>query len=248
MSKGLREEEEPIGIREELEALLKIQDQDLEIRELRVGIERLRSRREELERKIEREKKVLEGKREELGEMHRDSRKKNDEVDSLDYQIRNYQKQLDEGIMSFKEMEVLKGKIEQLREKMEELEDKALGLMMEIEAKEEELAKQESSFERWREKIELEIQKLEKEIGGKSAGVQESERRREQLESGVGHHLLAQYERLLQDYEYEEPIATVEGGSCSGCKMSLSRNTLEKIREGMELVTCENCHRILYVR
>jgi predicted nucleic acid-binding Zn-ribbon protein len=38
----------------------------------------------------------------------------------------------------------------------------------------------------------------------------------------------------------------LEGHSCGGCKLSLSATTLEKVREDMEIVACENCSRILY--
>ena len=233
-------------IRERLNLLLQIQEQDYSIRELGARIRKLVARKEKLEREIAEERADLERKEQALEELRHESNRRNDEVDSLDDQIRNYQKQLDEGIMSYREMEALKEKIERTKARMEELEDEAIELMNEIEAREEDLAREREAYREWEQGVRGEIRRVEQEGATRRAELEEAKRRRAELTAGVERHLLEQYERLLKDYGYEEPIAAVEGESCSGCKMRLSQNTLERLREGRELVVCENCHRILY--
>jgi len=233
-------------IRERLNPLLQVQEQDLRIKELEMRLRRLAEHKEELERKIAEGRADLEGKRKALEELRRESHRRNDEVDSLDYQIRKYQKELDEGIISYKEMETLREKIAHSRSRMEELEDEAIALMGEVEAHEEGFSQEEAAFAAREQEVRAEISRVEKESVVRRAELEEAEQRRVELAEGVERHLLEQYERLLRDYGYEDPIATVEGGSCSGCKMWLSQNTLERLREGRELVVCENCHRILY--
>jgi hypothetical protein len=235
-----------IMMRERLELLLQLQEQDRRIRELEGRLRRLRGEKESLEGEIAAQRAELEQKREALEELRRESHRRNDEVDSLDYQIRKYQKELDEGIISYKEMEVLREKIAHSKARMEELEDEAIALMNEIEAREEGFAAEEAELAAREEELRAEIRRVEEESAARRAELEEAQGRRAELATRVERHLLEQYERLLEDYGYADPIATAEDGSCSGCKMRLSQNTLERLREGRELVVCENCHRILY--
>ncbi len=150
--------------------------------------------------------------------------------------------------MSYREMEALKEKIEHSKSRMEELEDGAIQLMNEIETGEKELRREEESQKEREQEILDEIRQLEEEGRAGQAELQQAQRRRAELAGSVERHPLEQYERLLRDFGYEDPIAHVEDDSCSGCKMRLSQNTLERLREGRELVNCENCHRIIYRR
>jgi len=233
-------------MRERLELLLQLQEQDRQIRELEGRLRRLAGEKEALEGEIAAHRAELERKKEALEELRRESHRRNDEVDSLDYQIRKYQKELDEGIISYKEMEVLREKIAHSKARMEELEDEAIALMNELDRREEELAQEEAGVAAREEELQAEIRRVEEVSAARRAELEEVRGRRAELATRIERHLLEQYERLLGDYGYEEPIATVEDGSCSGCKMRLSQNTLERLREGRELVVCENCHRILH--
>ncbi len=233
-------------IKERLLLLLQIQEQDQRIRELGARIRQLAARKEALEQKIAEERAQLARKEHELQELRQESHRRNDEVDSLDYQIRNYQGQLDQGIMSYREMEALKEKIEHSKRRMEGLEDEAIALMNELEAREETLLQEEKAQQERERGVGDEIHQVERESQACQAELEEARGRRTELAAGVERHLLQQYERLLRDFGYEDPIAHVEDDSCSGCKMRLAQNTLERLREGRELVACENCHRIIY--
>ncbi len=234
-------------IRGKLSLLLELQAQDLRLRELEVRIKRLNHRCAELERKIAERRAALEAKERELEELRRESRRRNDEVDALDYKIRDYQRQLEEGIISYKEMEALREKIALSRKRMEELEEQAIALMDEIDLREAELAEEEREITAWEAQVRGEIAKLEGEIKARQAELERGQRERAELASRIEPYLLEQYERLRGDFGYEDPLARVEGGSCSGCLIRISENALEKLREGRELVSCENCHRILYL-
>lgn len=233
-------------MRERLELLLRLQEQDRRIRELEERLRRLTDQRESLEGRIAAHRAELERKREALEGLHHESRRRNDEVDSLDSQIRRYQKELDEGIISYKEMEVLREKIAHSKARMEELADEAIALMNEIDRREEEFTIEEAEAAAREEELRGRIRRVEEESAARKTELEQAKQQRAELAANVERHLLEQYERLLRDYGYENPIVGVEGESCSGCKMRLSQNTLERLREGRELVVCENCHRILY--
>lgn len=232
---------------EKLRLLLQIQGQDRVIAELKGRLRRLAARRAELEQQIAARQQALIKLKEGLEGLRRESRRRNDEVDSLDYQIKSYQQQLERSILSYREMEALKEKIEQTKRQMEELADGAIALMGEVEAKEGELAREAAALEEWESSVRQEIERLEREGEARQAELEGAEQRRTELVARLEHHLVEQYERLLRDYGYEDPIVKVEGDSCSGCKMRLSQNTLERVQEGRELAICENCRRILYL-
>ncbi|MGQ9477829.1 MAG: zinc ribbon domain-containing protein [Candidatus Bipolaricaulia bacterium] len=231
---------------ERLRLLLQVQEQDRAIAELKGRLRRLVTRRAELEKQIIERRQALARMKEGLEGLRRESRRRNDEVDSLDYQIKSYQQQLDRSILSYREMEALKEKIELTKRRMEELADGAIALMGEVEAKEEELAREAATLEEWEGVVRREIEQIERESSARQAELEGAERRRAELARGAERHLIEQYERLRVDYGYEDPIVKVEGDSCSGCKMRLSQNTLERVQEGRELAICENCRRILY--
>jgi predicted nucleic acid-binding Zn-ribbon protein len=231
---------------ERLALLFQVQTQDRTIEEFSARLARLAARQRELEERISQRQAELAEKRRALDELRRESHRRNDEVDSLDYQMRNYEKQLRESILSYREMEALKEKLDWTRRRMEELADGAIGLMNEIEAREEQLAREAEELGAWERGVRQEIARVVEETAARQAELEKARERRAALAAQVERHLLEQYERLLRDYHYDEPIARVEGDSCSGCKMWLSENTRDRVREGRELVVCENCHRILY--
>ena len=106
---------------------------DLKLTELSFQIERHAAHRKTIEQKIADERAKLEERKEAHADLERESRKRNLDVDELDENIRGYRKRLNEGIISFKEMEDLRAKIKSDRTRIETMEDEALELMSQIE-------------------------------------------------------------------------------------------------------------------
>ncbi|HDL86569.1 MAG TPA: hypothetical protein ENH11_09650 [Candidatus Acetothermia bacterium] len=168
------------------------------------------------------------------------------EVDKLDDQIREYQDQLDTGIISFKEMEALRMKISNQRIRIGEMEDEALHLMDEIEettaqhAREvENLAAREVDLDSEMAKIDVHIEQLRRELD-------DWKEKRARIVAVLPRHTVQQYDHL--HVKFDDPVVPIEKGTCSGCKLTVSGTTVERARDGMEIVTCENCSRILYAR
>lgn len=231
-------------MREELEVLIKIQEKDVKIRKNRAQIDRLKDKKEELESNLEKEEKKVKEEREDLEGMKKESRDLNNQVDDTDYQIRKYKDRLEEGIISFKEMESLQKKISKLQGRLEDLEDQALDLMLTVEEKEAEVEEDENTLAKTRQRTNQRVSKIDQEIEDKKARIKEIENKKSKLKDRVSSHLLKRYQRLRENFD--DPIVKLEGRSCGGCKLSLSATTVERVREDMEIVTCENCSRILY--
>jgi len=231
-------------MKRELETLLAVQAQDAHLRTLQEKLGQLTERRKDLEETLKAEERSLQDEQRRLEDLRRLSRERTAEVDDLDAQIRRYEQQLEEGLLSFKEMEALREKVASSRQRMERLEEEAIELLDRLEEEEEEMAAREKTFSQWRSRIEEEFQELDRSIEEHRRRIAEAEERREALARDVEAALLERYERLSA--EYEDPVVPVRDGRCTGCNLRLSETTIERVREGSDIVTCENCLRILY--
>lgn len=231
-------------MREELEALLALQDQDVRIRTLEEKSQRLHDQLKQLDATLVAEEASLEEEHNKLEELRRLSRERTAEVDDLDTQIRKYEKQLEEGLLSFKEMEALREQVEHSRQRMEALEEEAIELLERLEAEEEQMKARLETFTRWRSRIEEERSEVERQLEEHHRRIEEEQAKRKRLAEEVDAALLERYERLLS--EHEDPVVPMRDGRCTSCNLRLSETTIERVREGLDLVTCENCLRILY--
>jgi hypothetical protein len=68
---------------------------------------------------------------------------------------------------------------------------------------------------------------------------------REELASVVDDSLRNRYERLFKS-KGTNVIVGIQHGVCGGCHMQLSRQILVSCRAEQEIMTCDNCGRILY--
>jgi len=229
----------------EITLLLDLQATDVQLHEFSVQIDRLRAQRVQTEGRIAAEEADVDRLRERLAELEHESRMKNLAVDELDMNIRQYQERLDKGIISFKEMEDLRAKIDSERGRISAMEDDALVLMDTIE-------ESRRTLERAVVDCTEKVKRLRSQIDDIASRIAETEQRanglaeeRTALCERVPAYLIKQYDTLRQ--RSSEPLAPIKNGTCSGCKLKLSGSTIERVRGGMGIVTCEHCSRILYV-
>ena len=231
-------------MKRKLDALLALTAQDARLRALHEKLERLQAQLRQLEGTLAAEQRALDEERRKLEELKRLGRERSAEVDDLDAQLRKYQRQLDEGLLSFKEMEALREKIASGRRRMERLEEEAIELLERAEQQEATLKTQEASFAQWKARLEGEIAELRREIEHQQRVLEQERAKRDRLLKEVEPGLLERYRRLSADYD--DPVVPVRDGRCTGCTLQLSEITLERVREGREVTTCESCGRILY--
>jgi len=230
----------------ELAALLALHAQDSHLRRLEERLDRLLAQKKQLEETVASEEQELAARKEALEALKRRSRERAAEVDDLDTQIRKYQQQLDEGLLSFKEMEALREKVQSSRTRMEALEEEAIALLDEVEREEAAMREREAAFRKWHERMAEELAEIDREIEAQRRNLEAERTKRETLAQEVDAALRERYERLLR--EYENPVVPLREGRCTGCRLQVSEITVERVREGREIVACENCLRILYAQ
>ncbi|GBC76055.1 hypothetical protein HRbin07_00248 [bacterium HR07] len=228
----------------ELEVLLELNRHDAAIREQALKIEGLQRRRTTLVEAIAREHAEFLAQKRQFEELQRQSREKSREVDDLDAQIRADTEKLRTGLLSYKEMDALRVRVEHSRARIDQLEDEAIALINKVEEQAPQIKKAEEDFLKWKSKIDQEIAQIDYEIAVHTREIERLQQERVQRAAAVEPQLLRQYEELRT--RYEDPIALVHGGVCAGCNLRVSEITMERVRT--EIVTCENCSRLLYVK
>ncbi len=229
----------------EITQLLELQATDGQLHEFSIQIDRLRAQQKQTEGRIAKEAAAVDQLRERLSQLEHESRMKNLEVDELDVNIRQYQERLDKGIISFKEMEDLRAKIVLERGRISTMEDEALTLMDTIEETKQGLERAIADCDEKTEQLRSQIGEIAtriSELQAQAAGLTDE---RAALRERIPSYLVQQYETLRGSSS--EPIASIQNGTCAGCKLKLSGSTIERVRGGMGIVTCEHCNRILYV-
>jgi len=231
-------------VHSELEQLLILQDRQQKIRQIQTEIKTLPLERAHLEsqlaataagveslkqkgRHIEIERKKLEldvGTRSEsivrLKTQQYQTRK-NDEFQAIGHEIQRY------------EAEIRK------------LEDQELELMIEADKFKGQIEAAEKSARATKDSISRQLADLETKLKALGSQQQELEKERETLAAQIDDDLLDQFERLFNS-KGDAAIVAVEHGVCTGCHMKVTTATASQVKAGKEIVSCENCGRILY--
>ncbi len=229
----------------ELEQLLVLQDRQQKIRQIQAEIKTLPLERAHLEsqlaataagfeslklkgRQVEVERKKLEldvGTRTEsiarLKTQQYQTRK-NDEFQAIGHEIERYENEI------------------------RKLEDQELELMIEADKLKAEIDAADKSARTTKESISRQLTDLETKSKALGSQRQELESDREALAAQIDPDLLDQFERLFNS-KGDAAIVAVEHGVCTGCHMKVTTATAARVKAGKEIVSCEQCGRILYL-
>lgn len=126
-----------------------------------------------------------------------------------------------------------------------ELEDAIISLMEQIETATAGTAEVETRFAEEEKKLATERARIEESFAAVDAELAElaAMRARDSAESDPD--IFAMYDQMVQT---RQGLAVVEAVnySCMGCHMSLPPQVFNNVRLNKEIITCHNCHRILY--
>ena len=69
---------------------------------------------------------------------------------------------------------------------------------------------------------------------------------RERLVAALPKAMGAQYVRIVARIRDGVAVAEARNGACMACFMALRPQAMAQVRRGEEIITCDNCNRILY--
>lgn len=147
-----------------------------------------------------------------------------------------------------KEYTAVLREIDSTRKHIGSLETDILRRMEELEKLDAELAARTPDVERMRAEVDLILDALDKEHDAVNRQLSEFVERRKKLAGLMPRAQFASYDRMSRLGRGQALAEVRSNGICVACRVRVRPKIFSDVRKGDQLVTCENCGRILYYR
>jgi uncharacterized protein len=228
----------------ELEQLLVFQDRQQKIKQIQTEIKTLPLQRNHLESQLAASAADLEALRQKGRQLEMDRKKLELDVGTRAETIsrlktQQYQTRKND------EFQAIGHEIERYENEIRKLEDEELEVMLEADNLKAEIEAADKRARATKESISRQLNDLETKSKTLENRQEELAKERETLASKIDGDLLHRFERLFNS-KGDAVIVAVEHGVCTGCHMKVTTATASQVKAGKEIVSCENCGRILY--
>ena len=228
----------------ELEQLLILQDRDQKIRQIRSEMKSLPLQREQLDRQLASSLAVLEAAKTKSKQVEVDRKKLELDVGTRTDSINRLKTQQYETRKN-EEFRAMGNEIERYEKEIRQIEDQELELMDQIDKLKIEVASEDKKASTARESVARQMSDLDGKAKALDARLQDLTKEREELASHIDEDLLSRFERLFAS-KGNAAVVALEHEVCTGCHMKITAQTAHRVKGGREIVSCEQCGRILY--
>jgi len=231
-------------VHSELEQLLILQDRDQKIRQIRTEIETVPLRRSSLETQLAASRASVEGLKQRARQVEIDRKRLELDVGTRTETVsrlktQQYQTRKNE------EFRAIGHEIERYENEIRKIEDDELELMVLADKVKADLAEEEKKATAAQNSIARQTADLEEKSKALESQLQGLSKERSELAGKIDEDLLGRFERLFKS-KGDAAVVAIEHGVCTGCHMKVTTATAAQVRAGKEIVSCENCGRILY--
>jgi len=228
----------------ELEQLVVLQDRQQKIRQIQTEIGTLPSQRNHLESQLAASAAGVDALKQKARQLEVERKKLELDVGTRTETIsrlktQQYQTRKND------EFQAIGHEIDRYENEIRKLEDQELELMIEADKFKGEIGAAEEKARATKESVSRQLNDLEAKSKGLESQQQELAKDRETLASQIDDDLLNRFERLFNS-KGDAAVVAIEHGVCTGCHMKVTTATASRVRAGKEIVSCENCGRILY--
>ena len=143
------------------------------------------------------------------------------------------------------EFQAIGHEIERYENEIRKLEDQELEVMIEADKLKAEIEAADKTARATKESISRQLTDLETKSKTLESRQEELAKERDTLASQIDGDLLHRFERLFNS-KGDAAVVAIEHGVCTGCHMKVTTATAARVKTGKEIVSCENCGRILY--
>jgi hypothetical protein len=231
---------------EKLSLLIQLQEIDGTIRSRREEKKKLPELLAALERKSEEHKAELGRVREVLETAQKDKRDRDRDLEEGTGKVEKLKARTPD-IKTNKEYTALLKEIETAEQENKAIEDDILKLMEKIDAAAGEIRTAESRSSQETAAIEAERKQIEESMARLDGALAADEQVRADIAARVDTALLSQYQQRYTSLN-GKVVVEARGESCSGCFMSIPPQIFVNVKKNTEIITCPNCHRILYFK
>jgi len=228
----------------DLEQLLVLQDRQQKIRQIETEIKTLPLQKKSLEEQLAATVASLDAIKQKARQTEIDRKKLELDVGTRTETIarlktQQYQTRKND------EFQALGHEIERYENEIRKLEDAELELMVEADKLKADIGVEEKKAATTKESISRQMGDLEAKSTTLESRLDDLSKQRSQLAGQIDEDLLGQFERLFTS-KGDAVIVPLEHEVCTGCHMKVTIATAMRARAGKEIVSCENCGRILY--
>lgn len=229
----------------ELAQLILLQKTDTEIRRLEADIAAIPQRRAEIETEFDQrafEIRGLETRRDEAqtarARLETELAETRAKVERAERNLMSSKKQ-DEYTAAIREADAARKHISQL-------ETQILEKMEGFEQAEKDLSEREPEVARLRSEMEERLKEFEAQTSAQTEKLTAARRERERLAADLPKNVITLYNRISTRIRDGVAVAEARNGSCTACFMALRPQVMAEVRRGDDVITCDNCNRILY--
>ena len=229
----------------ELEQLLVLQDRQQKIKQIQTEIETLPLQRKSLEAQLATSVAGVEALKQKARQVEMGRKKLELDVGTRTETIsrlktQQYQTRKND------EFQAIGHEIERYENEIRKIEDEELELMVEADKVKADLAAEEKNATTVKELISRQMVNLEEKSKALQSRLEELRKDRAELAHNIDEDVLGRFERLFNS-KGDAAVVAVEHGVCTGCHMKVTTATASRVKAGKEIVSCENCGRILYI-
>jgi hypothetical protein len=232
-------------VKAELQQLIALQNLDTTIRKLEKDQEAIPERRAEIEKEFDQrafEIRALETQRDEA--KHTRARLENDVTEQ-----KGRVERAERNLMSSKRQEEYTAAIREAdaaRKQISAFETQILEQLESLEQAEAALNERADEIASLNSDREARLSAFDLETGKQSEELKTAHAERDQLFAALPKPMSALYQRISKRIRDGVAVAEARNGACTACFMALRPQMMAEVRRGIEVITCDNCNRILY--
>jgi predicted nucleic acid-binding Zn-ribbon protein len=232
-------------VKAELQKLIALQNLDTNIRKLETEQQAIPERRAEIEKEFDQrafEIRALESRRDEA--KHARARLENEVVEQ-----RGRAERAERNLMSSKKQEEYTAAIREAdsaRKQISTLETQILEQLEQLEQAEASLKERADEVASLNSDREAKLKAFDEQTGTIGDRLAAARKERDEVFANLPKQMSGLYTRIKTRIRDGVAVAEARNRSCSACFMSLRPQVMAEIRRGEEVLTCDNCGRILY--
>ena len=228
----------------DLEQLLILQDREQKIRQIGIEVGTVPLRRKSLEAQLAASKASVEMLKQRARQVEMDRKKLELDVGTRTETIsrlktQQYQTRKND------EFQAIGHEIERYENEIRKIEDDELELMVLADKIKADLGEEEKKAAAVRESVARQTNDLEVKSTTLESRLEELRDERAEIAGKIDEDLLSRFERLFKS-KGDAVVVALEHEVCTGCHMKVTAQTAHRVKAGREIVSCENCGRILY--
>ena len=229
----------------ELAQLIALQNADTNIRTLQAEIESIPERRAEIEKEFDQRAFEIRG----LEERRDNARHERTRLEAETFEQKQRAERADRNLMSARKTDEYTAAIREAdaaRKQMSAFETQILEQMEVADQAEKELQERAPEVEKLGADMEARFKAFDEQVKTQQQQVEIALAERERLMNELPKATSAMYKRIAARIRDGVAMAEARNGACTACYMALRPQIMADVRRGQEVITCDNCNRILY--